>query len=113
MKITLDTNEITRDDFELILEILYAGDTPTRKLPADKTAAVEASAEKVTKDNKKIRKAAKSEGPTIEDLRAQVSKKVEEHRDAIRAELKKLDAKNVSSLDAEHYEAFDTFLTKL
>jgi len=46
-------------------------------------------------------------------LRKVLSTKVKQHKDAIIKEFKKYDATNVSSLPAEHYEEFVTFLKGL
>ena len=50
---------------------------------------------------------------SLNDIRAIMSKKVKEHREALKAELDKYGAKNVSVLDEEHYGAFYKFLTEL
>lgn len=50
---------------------------------------------------------------TLEQIREVLGKKVAEHRDAIKSELTKHGAKNVSVLDAKHYDEFFAFLNKL
>lgn len=49
----------------------------------------------------------------ISDLRTLLSKKVDEHRDDIKAKLTELGAKNVTTLDESKYEEFHTFLKDL
>lgn len=49
----------------------------------------------------------------ISDLRTLLSKKVDEHRDDIKAKLTELGAKNVTTLDESKYEEFYTFLKGL
>lgn len=50
---------------------------------------------------------------TVKDLRALISKKVEEHRKEIKAKLEELGANNVSSLEEDDYEEFMEFLNDL
>lgn len=50
---------------------------------------------------------------TIEQVREVLGKKVGDHRETIKAKLTGLGAKNVSVLDASHYDAFHAFLTNL
>ena len=49
----------------------------------------------------------------ISDLRTLLSKKVDEHRDDIKAKLTELGSKNVTTLDESKYEEFYTFLKDL
>lgn len=49
----------------------------------------------------------------ISDLRTLLSKKVDEHRDDIKAKLTELGAKNVTTLDEAKYEEFYDFLKGL
>ena len=49
----------------------------------------------------------------ISDLRTLLSKKVDEHRDDIKAKLTELGAKNVTTLDETKYGEFYTFLKGL
>lgn len=50
---------------------------------------------------------------SLEDLRELLGKKVGAHRDVIKAELTKLEAKNISVLAPKHYDSFKTFLDNL
>lgn len=50
---------------------------------------------------------------SIQDIRALLVSKVDNHREAIRAKLTELGAKNVTGLDARNYDAFYEFLKDL
>lgn len=53
------------------------------------------------------------EGASLEEIREVLGKKVGEHREAIKAKLTELNAKNVTVLSTEHYVDFKAFLDKL
>lgn len=57
----------------------------------------------------------KTEDPTItiEQIRELVTDKAAKHREAIKAELSRLDAPNVTKLDKKHFPVFHEFLTGL
>ena len=71
---------------------------------AEEKPAVEEKAEEPTNKETEIK---------ISDLRTLLSKKVDEHRDDIKAKLTELGAKNVTTLDDAKYEEFYTFLKGL
>lgn len=50
---------------------------------------------------------------SIQDIRALLASKVDNHREAIRAKLTELGAKNVTGLDARNYDSFYEFLKNL
>lgn len=50
---------------------------------------------------------------SIQDIRALLASKVDNHREAIRAKLTELGAKNVTGLDVRNYDAFYEFLKDL
>lgn len=50
---------------------------------------------------------------SIQDIRTLLASKVDNHREAIRAKLTELGAKNVTGLDAQNYDAFYEFLKDL
>lgn len=50
---------------------------------------------------------------SIQDIRTLLASKVDNHREAIRAKLTELGAKNVTGLDARNYDAFYEFLKNL
>ena len=77
---------------------------------AKETPAVEKVAE--AKETPAVEKVAEST-VNIEEVRALLSKKVGDHRTAIKAKLSDLGAPNVSSLKAENYTEMHTFLTAL
>ena len=50
---------------------------------------------------------------SIQDIRILLASKVDNHREAIRAKLTELGAKNVTGLDARNYDSFYEFLNDL
>ena len=50
---------------------------------------------------------------SIQDIRILLASKVDNHREAIRAKLTELGARNVTGLDARNYDAFYEFLKDL
>lgn len=50
---------------------------------------------------------------SIQDIRTLLVSKVDNHREAIRAKLTELGARNVTGLDAQNYDAFYEFLKDL
>jgi len=50
---------------------------------------------------------------TLQQVREVLGTKVEAHRDAVKAKLTELGAKNISQLDAKYYDQFFDFLTAL
>lgn len=77
---------------------------PELKEVVEEKPAVEEKAEETTNNESEIK---------ISDLRTLLSKKVDEHRDDIKAKLTELGAKNVTTLDESKYEEFHTFLKDL
>jgi hypothetical protein len=69
--------------------------------------------EKPAVDEKAEEVANKESEIKISDLRTLLSKKVDEHRDDIKAKLTELGAKNVTTLDESKYEDFHAFLKDL
>ena len=77
---------------------------PELKEVAEEKPAVDEKAEEVANKESEIK---------ISDLRTLLSKKVDEHRDDIKAKLTELGAKNVTTLDESKYEEFFNFLKGL
>ena len=77
---------------------------PEIKEVAEEKPAVEEKAEETTNKESEIK---------ISDLRTLLSKKVDDHRDDIKAKLTELGAKNVTTLDESKYEDFHAFLKDL
>ena len=77
---------------------------PELKEVAEEKPAVDEKAEEVANKESEIK---------ISDLRTLLSKKVDEHRDDIKAKLTELGAKNVTTLDESKYEDFHAFLKDL
>lgn len=69
--------------------------------------------EKPTVEEKVEETASNDSEIKISDLRTLLSKKVDEHRDDIKAKLTELGAKNVTTLDESKYEEFFNFLKGL
>ena len=57
--------------------------------------------------------APEEESIDADDIRAVQATKVDKHREAIKAELKKLGASGIRDLDEKHYQKYFDFLTKL
>lgn len=57
--------------------------------------------------------AAPAASKTIEDVRAELAKKVNDHRDAIKNKLTELGAPSVTKLDSSKYDEMYNFLTAL
>lgn len=91
--------------------------TKAAELPKkEKAKAEEAPKETPKEETKKAEapKAEKAEGSIdIVKVRALLATKVGDHRTEIKNELTKLGATSVSTLDAEHYQAFADFLNSL
>lgn len=60
-----------------------------------------------------VKEKAPEVGIKIEDIRTLLAKKVTAHRTDIKAELTRLEANNVTSLDPEKYQEFMDFLNSL
>lgn len=106
--------DLEKDDLTKVKEFLdqmsktekHPG-TPVIKKKTDDVSLSLDSGENNSTENKK------EPGVSLSDLRMLLASKVESHRDKIKSELSKFSAKNLSSLDSEHYETFYTYLSKL
>lgn len=90
----------------------------TAELPKkEKAKTEEAPKQEAKKEEAPKQEAPKKEkasgGIEITEVRAILAKKVGDHRTEIKNELTKLGASSVSTLDAEHYQAFADFLNSL
>lgn len=87
------------------------------KAKTEEAPKQEAKKEEAPKEETKKAEAPKKEkasgGIEITEVRAILAKKVGDHRTEIKNELTKLGASSVSTLDAEHYQAFADFLNSL
>jgi len=87
------------------------------KAKAEETPKETAKTEEAPKEETKkaeVPKTEKAEGSIdIVKVRALLATKVGDHRTEIKNELTKLGASSVSTLDAEHYQAFADFLNSL
>ena len=110
MKLTLDTNEITREDFSAILDIVYGAAPKDEAAPTPKKRATKKEAPSTSAPEEKP---TTEKGIAIEDLRALVAKKVWDSREEIKAKLSEFEAKNVSTLAVKHWADFKAFLEEL
>ena len=134
INLTLNTPEQLRLTAEYLKELAELSPviTPVQEQIADKPKKQIASKPKSEKVDEPIQpeiKEVAEEKPTAEekveettnkeseikisDLRTLLSKKVDEHRDDIKAKLTELGAKNVTTLDESKYEEFHNFLKDL
>jgi chromatin remodeling complex protein RSC6 len=89
-------------------------DEPVKDEPAKaETAKAETAKAETAKAETAKAETAEEAGPRIEDIRQEVAKKAINFRTEIKGELTRLDASNVSGLDAKHYTVFMGFLTAL
>lgn len=136
LNLTLTTSEqlqLTAEYLKGLAELRSIEITPIQEQVVDKPKKQTASKAKIEKveeqqPNPEIKEVVE-ESPTVEekadeptnnepaikisDLRTLLSKKVDEHRDDIKAKLTELGAKNVTTLDEAKYEEFYTFLKGL
>ena len=88
---------------------------PKKEEPVkEETPAAVAAAEEAPAQEEPVKEAPSTASTIkIETIRAEVSKKVTNHRDAIKKELTRLDAANVTALPVEKYGEFLDFLNAL
>lgn len=87
---------------------------PKKAAPAKEEAPKETPAkEEAPKETAKEEKEESTSDVKIEDVRALLAKKVNDHRTEIKAKLTELGANNVTSLDKAKYPEFTEFLTSL
>lgn len=91
--------------------------TKAAELPKKEKAKAEETPKETPKEETKKAEAPKTEKAEgsidIVKVRALLATKVGDHRTEIKNELTKLGATSVSTLDAEHYQAFADFLNSL
>lgn len=113
VEIKFEANLEETRDFEMVRKIcqVIGADTATIKTTGVKEPAPAQDVEKPAPapDPKKVEEPAVS----IQDIRTLLASKVDNHREAIRAKLTELGAKNVTGLDARNYDAFYEFLKDL
>lgn len=100
-----NTNKKVRD---LILAS-YAGDLKEDTVSNDVTEDQTENNVTVTDTTEPV----KDTKLSLEEVRAVLTKKTDAHREAIKAKLTALGAKNLTTLDAKHYEEVYEFLTAL
>lgn len=126
LEVAIDvTNPVQVEALNIFLKVLgnnaQTADAPVKTIPASKAATKKVEEIKVEAPEvvSPAAEAAQEEAPKedstikIEEVRALLSKKVANHRDAIKNKLTELGANNVTSLDKKHYQAFTDFLNSL
>ena len=129
LNLTLNTPEQLKLTAEYLKGLADISVDKVQEQIADKPKKQTASKAKIEKDEEqqsqaqpKVEEKAeeKADEPTnnepgikISDLRTLLSKKVDVHRDGIKAKLTELGAKNVTTLDEAKYDEFYTFLKGL
>lgn len=86
---------------------------PAQPAPAPKPAAKPAQPAPAPKPEEKPEEKPAKSNYAIEDVRALLMKKVNDHRSEIKEKLSELGAKSVSTLDPEKYQEFVDYLNSL
>lgn len=120
VEIKFEANLEETQDLEMVRKICQViGANPvTVKKSATAPAPAPAPAPKKTEEPEPMPMDANSSlgsdpAVSIQDIRALLASKVDNHREAIRAKLTELGAKNVTGLDARNYDEFYEFLKDL
>ena len=121
VEIKFEANLEETQDLEMVRKICQViGSNPVTVKTADvkKPAPAPAPAPKKTEEPEPMPMDANSSlgsdpAVSIQDIRTLLASKVDNHREAIRAKLTELGAKNVTGLDARNYDAFYEFLKDL
>lgn len=88
---------------------------PKKRAPRKKAKPVEVATEPVeeVKVEEVVEEPQEAESVSIEAIRSLLAVKVGDNRTEIKKKLTELKAKNVTTLDKEHYESFYSFLNSL
>lgn len=121
VEIKFEANLEETQDLEMVRKICQViGANPVTAKTADvkKPAPAQAPVPKKTEETEPMPMDANSSlgsdpAVSIQDIRTLLASKVDNHREAIRAKLTELGAKNVTGLDARNYDAFYEFLKDL
>lgn len=116
VEIKIEANLEETQDLEMVRKICQViGANPvTVKKPAPAQAPVPKKTEKPEPMPMDANSSLGSDpAVSIQDIRTLLASKVDNHREAIRAKLTELGAKNVTGLDVRNYDAFYEFLKDL
>lgn len=121
----VNANAKSVEDIEVTdAEVLIKGETPV-KTPTPRASRAKAKPEPTPEpqepeaeeaeeiDDLDDEDAPEEESIDADDIRAVQATKVDKHREAIKAELKKLGASGIRDLDEKHYQKYYDFLSKL
>ena len=115
VEIKFEANLEETQDLEMVRKICQViGANPVTV----KTTDVKKSVPKKTEESEPMPMDANSSlgsdpAVSIQDIRTLLASKVDNHREAIRAKLTELGARNVTGLDVRNYDAFYEFLKNL
>lgn len=121
VEIKFEANLEETQDLEMVRKICQAiGSNPVTVKTTDvkKPAPAPAPVPKKTEEPEPMPMDANSSlgsdpAVSIQDIRTLLASKVDNHREAIRAKLTELGARNVTGLDARNYDSFYEFLKDL
>jgi hypothetical protein len=119
VEIKFEANLEETQDLEMVRKICQViGANPVTVKTTDVKKSVPAQDVKKTEESEPMPMDANSSlgsdpAVSIQDIRTLLASKVDNHREAIRAKLTELGARNVTGLDARNYDAFYEFLKDL
>lgn len=121
VEIKFEANLEETQDLEMvrkICQVIGANPVTVKTTNVKKPAPAPAPAPKKTEEPEPMPMDANSSlgsdpAVSIQDIRTLLASKVDNHREAIRAKLTELGARNVTGLDARNYDAFYEFLKDL
>ena len=119
IEIKFEANLEEKQDLEMVRKICQVvGANPVTVKTADVKKSAPAPAPKKTEEPEPMPMDANSSlgsdpAVSIQDIRTLLASKVDNNREAIRAKLTEMGAKNVTGLDARNYDAFYEFLKNL
>lgn len=104
VEVSIDpSNQEQRELLDKLLNAISGTSEAPKKVPTTKKETPEIPTKKKPKE----------EQLKIEDVRAKLAEKVNDHREAIKDKLTELGAKNVTSLATDKYQEFLDFLEEL
>lgn len=119
VEIKFEANLEETQDLEMVRKICQViGSNPVTVKTTDVKKPAPAPVPKKTEESEPMPMDANSSlgsdpAVSVQDIRILLASKVDNHREAIRAKLTELGARNVTGLDARNYDAFYEFLEDL